>query len=372
MKMIDKLRNYEVRDIEKYDENLSMLQKWRINKRYKKVASRTKMNEAKEKENELELERTKRENKKKLLVLKDNLKEQELNINIKVQETMGKLKLKKAESRCKKIDTLEERGESFNFWKYVFIIISCITSMLGFGMIESGLDAFPLLNSIRHGENLNCVMIGLIFLAMQFCISKFVSSVEDIKNFFKTPTMIPLLGLIGVVYAVSIYSNYGFWITISHSKFVAGFYSFAIDVTSIFLSIYSDKFLSGDNEKIQNFLSENISESVEKSVGKNVVKNVATLEKNSVCDVTKNVGKDTKKTTEKTKRKTVSKVNLTQKEFDKIVENLEEGTRVVPKIFNMTNDRDRFLEFCKNCPHIKKEGNRYYRIEEATKFEVVK
>ena len=71
----------------------------------------------------------------------------------------------------------------------------------------------------------------------------------------------------------------------------------------------------------------------------------------------------------KDEKGTLAGSNLT---LDKIVENLEEGTRVVPKIFEMTNDRDRFLDFCKNCPHIKKEGNRYYRIEEAKKFEVVK
>lgn len=369
MKMLDKLRNMKVRDINAIDENLSFWQKLQINKRYKKVASRTKISEAREKEYDLEIERTKRETKKKQAELKDNLKVQELSINIKMQEAIGKLKIKKAESRYKKVETLEERGESFIFWKNIFIFISCLTSMLGFGMIESGLDAIPLLKTIKEGKNLNCVVIGVIFLAMQFCISKFVSSVEDIKEFFRTITMIPLLMLIAIVYSVSIYSNFGFWITISHSKFVAGFYSFAIDATSIFLSIYSDKFLSGDNEKIQKYLSENISENAEKNEEKSVEKSVATSVKTNVCDNIKNAGKDKKKT----KRKSVSKVNLTQTEFDDFVKLLEVGKRIFPKDLKMTNDRDRFYAFCENSIYIEKRDNKYYRnSEEATIFEVVK
>ena len=366
MKFFDK-KGIEIKDIEDIESNLSTLAKLKINSRYKKVASRLKIQEAKNKENELDILNIKNENKKKMNELQENLKEQNLKINIKKQETLGKLELKKAENRCNKVERLESKGKYFNWFKWGFVFISCFTSMTGFGMMESGLDVVPLLLSIKGGKNLNCLVIGIIFLAMQACISLFVSSQEDIRKFFKGGANNALIVLIAVVYIVSFYSNYQFWVTVSSSTFVAIFYSFVIDTTSVFCSIYSDKFLAGDNEEIRKFLSGEEEKNGEKNGKKTGDKNGATLDSSSISDGDKN-GENTK---EKRRRRSNGKVKITQEEFDEMVRGFKEGDRLVPKLFELTDEKDKFRKLCENSNEVEKIGHFWYRKMIDRKFGIV-
>lgn len=358
-------KGIEIKNIEDIENNLSTLAKVKINNRYKKVASRIKIQEAKNKENELDILKIKNENKKKINELQDNLKEQKIKINIKKQETLGKLELKKMENRCDKIDRLEIKGKYFNYFKWSFVLISCFTSMMGFGMMESGFEVVPLLQSIREGKNLNCLIIGIIFLIMQACISLFVSSQEDIRRFFnKGGTNKPLLMLIGIVYIVSFYSNYQFWIAVSSSKFVAMFYSFLIDTTSIFCSVYSDKFLAGDSEEIRKYLSE----TEEKTKEKKAEKNGATLDTFGVS----NGDENGEKTKEKRKRTSNGKNKIKQKEFDEIVRlKFKEGDRIVPKNFNLTDEKDKFRKLCENSDEVEKIGHFWHKKVTEREFGLV-
>ena len=117
------------------------------------------------------------------------------------------LELKQASSKCRKVNRLESRGEWFKKANHSMVFISCVTSMLGFGMIESNLEAIPLINAMLNGKYLNCLVLGLIFLGVQALTSLFVASIPDINVFFKSSKNYILLVAISFVYMVSIYSN---------------------------------------------------------------------------------------------------------------------------------------------------------------------
>ena len=372
MKIKDKINKFEIRKVDDIDNNVSLLGKVQINHNYKKLAKKLKKAEARRAESNLRIANMKQENKEEEASLLDTLKTQKTKTKIELQKAKGFVELKQAENKVKRVESIERTGRILKKFNYGLVITSCLTSMLGFGMLESGLDLFPLLNSIKHKQHLNCLAIGIIFLIVQFCVSFFVASGGNIKQFFNNWINKILLGLIGVVYAVSIYSNYGFWITLTSSVFVASFYSFIIDAFAIFTSYYSNKFVNLESKKIQEFLKEEEEENTEKTSEKikkkNVGKNVATLDKQDVCDVNKNVEKDTKKR----KRKSVGKNKITQEEFDKKVINFEEGKRLLPRQFELTHERDKFLKYCKNCPYVEKIGNNYYRKTEEKKIEVVR
>ena len=359
-------------DYKQIKSNLTFPQKVKQKIKYILLAGKINNQEVQETKEDLLMEQRRNRNKRKLAELKDNLKQLKLEQEIKLTETKGMLELKQASSKCRKVNRLESRGEWFKKANYCMVFISCVTSMLGFGMIESGLDAIPLVNAMLNGKYLNCLVLGVIFLGVQALTSLFVASIQDINVFFKSSKNYILLVAISFVYIVSIYSNYGFWITLSNSKFVAGFYSFLIDFFTILTSVYSEKFIAQDSKKIQEFLlsnNENLdSQNTQNSPSKTdentsndiISKNIPIEGKQDVRDVRMDIKKCPKNTGNKVKNfehKSVSKGIKNYKELENFIDkNIKEGEYITQKNCNMIGNKN-FFNWRKKCTNVIKDKN---------------
>lgn len=369
-----------LRNIEDVEKNLSFRSRLKINHECKNYADDTMMQGIKNKKHELEMKQMKNENEKQLKELEHELEQEKLNIEIQTRKTKGRLEVKKARARCQLIESIEKFAFVLTIIKWFMMIASCFTSAMGFGMYESKLSLIPLLKSIKNGENLNCVVLGLIFLIVQFSISTFVSMHGNINTFFrkcKNDMMFCFLTMIIlVVYSMSVYSNYQYWISMTSNPLFAGFYSFVIDAIGFLASHYSTRFKQFDSEKIYEFLDASIGE-----------KNVVNLTTNS----RKNVGdercihqenkdlytfppfeKKVENTTEKQTKKRVGIGKIKNaKELQKVVDELPEGTMITPTTVGMKDNKDSFYKWIEECTGVTKKDGRRYKTDKNT-FHLVK
>ena len=362
-----------LRNIEETEKNLTGFAKYKINRRIKKVANQETIKDIEDITKEREIEHIKKENAKQLATLQSDLEQQETRARINLAKAQGRLKVLQAESKTRKIDNLQNTGKKLSYGKWFMMIVSCITSMLGFGMIESKLDAIPLFKAILNGQYTNCVLIGVMFLIVQFVISLFVGTVTDIKQFFYNPLFWFCMALISCVYAVSIYSNYGFWITVTSSKFVATFYSFVIDFTGVLTSYYAEKFTSCSSKSIQKFLNEDLEKTFQENSpyntekrsknvqNKNVPKTFHTVEKRTFgtfSEQEKNIPNDEIKTVKKQsnlQRTSVSKISF--EDMQNNINMLPENTIIKPRLVGMTGNGNykNWIEQCENVERINNE-----------------
>lgn len=356
-------------DYKEIKNNLTWLQKIKQKMKYVKLAGKINNQEVKEITEDLLMEQRRNRNKRNMLELKDNLKQLKLEQEIELLKTKGMLELKQASSKCTKVNRLESRGHWFKIANWCMVFISCVTSMLGFGMIESGLDAIPLMREMTNGKHLNCLVLGIIFLGVQALTSLFVASINDIKTFFDSKKNYILIVAIAFVYMVSIYSNYGFWITLSKSKFVAGFYSFLIDAFTILTSGYSEKFISQDSKKIQEFLldenekitlenTQNLLSKTDENIPTNTNSKTTSIEpKKGDLDVLEVSKKSKKNDGEKVKKFTHtsnSKGIKNYKELEKIIdEKIQPDETITPKKVNLSNNKN-YYTWIKKCNNVTK------------------
>jgi len=356
-------------DYNEYKNNLNWLQKMKIHHQHTKFAGKISDYEIDEAGKDLETDIRRNKNKRDMLELKDELKQMKLQQEIELLKTKGMLELKQSSSKCTKVKRLENRGAWFKGLNITMVVISCITSMLGFGMIESGLDAIPLIQEMLHCNYLNCLVLGVIFLVVQFLTSLFVGSLGDINTFFKDNKQYALITIIAFVYAVSIYSNYGFWITLTNSKFVAGFYSFLIDSFTILTSIYSEKFIDQNSKKIQEFLhseTENITLVTTQNLPSKTDENtqVEVIRKTTSIDGKKGVYEpqevpklesnlDCKKDENNLIHDSKTKGVNTYQKLEKEIEKLEDGTVISPKLFNLQGNKN-YYNWIKKCSNATK------------------
>lgn len=356
-------------DYKEIKNNLTWLQKIKQKIKYINFAGKISNQEIEELKEDLLMDRRRNKNKRNMLQLKDDLKQLKLEQEIELLKTKGMLELKQASSKCTKVKRLEKRGTWFKRANWAMVFISCITSMLGFGMIESGLDAIPLIDAMTHGKYLNCLVLGVIFLGVQALTSLFVASYTDINTFFKDKKNYVLLVIIGFVYTVSIYSNYGFWITLSKSKFVAGFYSFLIDAFTILTSGYSEKFISQDSKKIQEFLldenekltlenTQNLPSKTDENILTNTNSKTTSIEgKQGDLDVLEVSKKSKKNDGEKVKKFTHTSNNKgikNYKELEKIIdEKIQPDETITPKKVNLSNNKN-YYTWIKKCSNVTK------------------
>lgn len=374
-------------DYKEIKNNLTWLQKIKQKIKYINFAGKISNQELEELKEDLMMDRRRNKNKRNMMQLKDDLKQLKLEQEIELLKTKGMLELKQASSKCTKVKRLENRGTWFKRANWAMVFISCVTSMLGFGMIESGLDAIPLIDAMIHGKYLNCLVLGIIFLGVQALTSLFVASYTDINTFFKDKKNYILLVIIGFVYTVSIYSNYGFWITLSNSKFVAGFYSFLIDAFTILTSGYSEKFITQNSKKIQEFLldenekltlenTQNLPSKTDENILTNTNSKSASIEgKKGVCDVLGDSQKSKKidhensqnldsKKVKKFTHSSKSKNIKNSKELEKIIDkNIEVNEVILPSKVGMSKNKN-YYTWIKKCSNVKQnEDGKWIRVQ---------
>lgn len=364
-------------DYKEIKNNLTWLQKIKQKIKYINFAGKISNQELEELKEDLMMDRRRNKNKRNMLQLKDDLKQLKLEQEIELLKTKGMLELKQASSKCTKVKRLEKRGTWFKRANWAMVFISCITSMLGFGMIESGLDAIPLMREMTNGKYLNCLVLGIIFLGVQALTSLFVASINDIKTFFDSKKNYILITAIAFVYMVSIYSNYGFWITLSKSKFVAGFYSFLIDFFTILTSAYSEKFIAQDSKKIQQFLlseSEKMDTEITQNLPSKTNENILTNTNGKTTSIEPKKGDlDVLEVSEKSKKITDEKVKKfthtsnskgikNYKELEKIIdEKIQPDEIITPKKVNLSNNKN-YYTWIKKCNNVtKNEDGKWIR-----------
>lgn len=369
----------EILNVNNTEENLTNRAINRLNRQVKKIANDEKQRELDNKKHDLEIERIHKDNEKALATLKSDLEQQKLSAKINLMKARGRLEVLQAESKTKKADSLQAKGKYLNIFKYLLMFLSSFTSMLGFGMIESKLDVFPLLLAVRNGKYLNCVVIGVMFFIVQIIVSMFVATLDDISKFWRNPIYVILSLCIASMYIVSIYSNYGFWITLTSSNLVAGFYSFIIDLLGVLTSYYSDKFANLDSKLIYKYLSEetgneNIQTDLKNEQITEQAKTFITVEKPSFCMVSK-TGKTEEKTDNKTGKNNITRAGKTAGKITKIqmqenINNLQDGTIVKPRLIGMTGNSN-YKNWILEMNNVEKNENGEY-IKKSNKLEVVK
>lgn len=302
------------------------------------------------------------------------LKFQVSNINLKCKQAKQKRALKffdtKNEVLEKEMENYKKIGEKQSNGSLWCTILSALTTCMGLYTFfnpdkllstKTFLTIFTIGITVFVAYTANNYLQYLSIYIQKFYDSK---SENEMKKTFQKSAVSFYTFIICTYTIYSIITNYMFWTVAELGTVPTLILACILDFMSVGLALTAPDFQTLNvNSEYKKEITESV-ESVNKNVNKSVSKTVTTLDKQGSCDTLENV--------EKRKRKGNIKNKITQKEFDKKVLELDEGTKLSPKIFDMSDVRYEFYKMCERCSYVEKINGSYYRVEnESVKFEVL-
>lgn len=371
-KIKDIFKNNILQDEEDIRESLSNKEVKKINKikQDTEILKATEKAKIEEYETKTNIEISKAEQDERKLETNNNmLKKQVNNISLKCKQAKQKRALNyfdiKNAALEEEMKKYKEVGKKQSKKSFTCTILSAGTTCIGlftFFRPNKLLDIKALITAFTIGITIYIAYVANGYLQeLSIYIQKIFDSKSDNKmkvTFQKSA--IGFHSFIICTYTIySIITNYMFWKIAELGTVPTIILACILDFMSVGLAMTATDFetLNVNKDYEKDIISS--VESVGKSVRKSVEKSVATSDKQRNCDTLKN------------KRKTSASGILTQEEFDELVYKFAAGTRLTPKLFNMSNCRDICYKLLANCPHVEKIKNNYYRKNDEPNFKVL-
>lgn len=351
------------KDINAIDENLTTLDRYKLNRRYRQLAQESKNNAVDNKQDELRYEREKLHRQQKLDRLTD-----------KEKEVTKQLSVEKRQARLNRLLHLKVSGQRMNLLAKLFTAISAITSMLGLGTACTNLDIQELIISWTEFKNLQYFFVGILFFIGELFCGWLFGQTDTINEFFKTDQLINKCmskGIIiysSLVYVTSIYSNGVFWWNLTESLLVTIIYSFLFDIGGLVCCYYGYKYSNLDSEKIQSD-TQNIHDNTRVKNGENtrIHESSQTVENRAIDTITRT----SKNASKKPSVRRTSNSKITRAELEQMIDqNFKDGQVIKPGMVGMTGNSN-FRNWMQKINAVTKNENGEW-IKQTPKFTVVK